>query len=70
MTKTDLHQLHDANFAWPAETSVDKTPVLPKNIAKNFMQTFLKKFGYGLTVAEGRRVLRKVHDTSSHFCPC
>jgi hypothetical protein len=37
MTKTGLRQLHDASFAWPTETSVDKISVLPKNIAKNFM---------------------------------
>lgn len=60
MTKSDLRQLRDANFAWTTETSVERIPVLPKNIAKNFMQTFFKKFGCVLIVAEGRRVLSKV----------
>jgi hypothetical protein len=37
LTKTDLRQLHDVNFSWPTEASVDKIPHLPKNITKNFM---------------------------------
>jgi hypothetical protein len=56
------------NFAWPIEASVEKIPILPKNIAKNFMQKFFKKFGYGFSVDEGRRVLRKVRDASYHLC--
>jgi hypothetical protein len=67
MTKTDLRQLRDVDFAWPTETSVEKIPILPKNIAKNIMKTFFKKFGYGLAITEGRRVLRKVRHTS-HIC--
>jgi hypothetical protein len=70
LTKSDLRQLCDVNFSWPIETSVERILVLPKNIAKNFMQTFFKKFGFGLTVAEGRHVLRKVHNIIpclSHF---
>jgi hypothetical protein len=42
---------------------VEKILVLPKNIAKNFMQTLFKKFGFGLTVAEGQHGLRKVRAT-------
>jgi hypothetical protein len=60
ITKSDLRQLCEANFSWPTEASVEKIHVLAKNTAKNFMQTFFKKFGFGLTVAEGHRVLRKV----------
>jgi hypothetical protein len=70
LQKSDLRQICDVNFSWPTETSVERIPVLPKNIAKNFMQTFFKKFGFGLTVAEGRHVLRKVHNIIpclSHF---
>ena len=61
VSKSDLCLLRDPNYSWPpAEMPVDQIPALPKNIAKNFMQNFFKKFGYSLTVAEGRRVLRKV----------
>jgi hypothetical protein len=41
LTKNDLRQVRDVNFSWPTEASLEKIPVLPKNIAKNFMQTFL-----------------------------
>jgi hypothetical protein len=36
VTKSDLRFLHDPNFAWPMDTSVDKIHSLLKNIAKNF----------------------------------
>jgi hypothetical protein len=48
---------------------VERIPALPKNIAKNFMQTFFKKFGFGLTFAEGQCVLRKVHTTIPCLSP-
>jgi hypothetical protein len=35
-------------------------PALPKNIAKNFMQTFYKKFGYSLAMDEGHHILHQV----------
>jgi hypothetical protein len=69
ITKCDLRQLCDVNFAWPTDTSVEKILVLPKNIAKNFMQNFFKKFGFGLTVAKGQRVLRKVRVTIPCISP-
>lgn len=55
------------NFAWTIEEFDKKIPVLPKNIAKNFMETFFKNFGYVSTVALGRCVLHKVRDTFSYF---
>jgi hypothetical protein len=42
------------DFGWPtdAELDVSKLPVLAKNLAKNFMNTFFVKRGSRLTLDE------------------
>jgi hypothetical protein len=54
ISKGDLHRLTKENFEWPsdAELEVGQLPVLPKNLAKNFMNTFFAQRGYQLTLDE------------------
>jgi hypothetical protein len=52
ISKSDLRCLTKDNYEWPADADLDVTqlPVLPKNLAKNFMNTFFTQRGYRLTL--------------------
>lgn len=44
ISKTQLHTLRSSSFGWPSEEAVrlENLPPLPKNIAKNFIESFFK----------------------------
>jgi hypothetical protein len=62
MSKSDLRRLTKDNYEWPADADLDVTqlPVLPKNLAKNFMNTFFTQRGYRLTLDEYARLSAQV----------
>jgi hypothetical protein len=70
ISKNVLLRLTKDNFEWPTDTDLDvaQLPVLPKNLAKNFMNTFFAQRGYRLTLDESIRLSAQVH--RSHFCSC
>jgi multidrug efflux pump subunit AcrA (membrane-fusion protein) len=63
ISKGDLRRLTKENFEWPtdADLGVGQLPVLPKNLAKNFMNTFFAQRGYQLTLDESARLSAQVH---------
>jgi hypothetical protein len=70
ISKSDLHRLTKDNFEWPADADLDvaQLPVLPKNLAKNFMNTFFAQRGYRLTLDEYARLSDQVRER--RFCSC
>jgi hypothetical protein len=70
ISKSDLRRLTKDNFEWPTDADLDvgQLPVLPKNLAKNFMNTFFAQRGYRLTLNEFVRLSAQVH--RSNFCSC
>jgi hypothetical protein len=62
ISKSDLRRLTKDNYEWPADAELDVTqlPVLPKNLAKNFMNTFFAQRGYRLTLDESARLSAQV----------
>jgi hypothetical protein len=70
ISKGDLRWLTKDNFEWPtdAELDVAQLPVLAKNLAKNFMNTFFAQRGFCLTFDESVRLSAQVR--RSHFCFC
>jgi hypothetical protein len=69
ISKSDLCRLTKDNFEWPTDADLDvgQLPVLPKNLAKNFMNTFFAQRGYRLTLDESARLSAQVH--RSYLCP-
>jgi hypothetical protein len=69
ISKGDLRRLTKDNFAWPSDADLDvsQLPVLPKNLAKNFMNTFFAQRGYQLTLDESARLSAQVR--RSYFLP-
>jgi hypothetical protein len=69
ISKSDLRRLTKENFEWPTDADLDvgQLPVLPKNLAKNFMNTFFAQRGYRLTLDESARL--SAHVRRSYFCP-
>jgi hypothetical protein len=69
ISKSDLRRLTKDNFEWPTDADLDvgQLPVLPKNLAKNFMNTFFAQRGYRLTLDESARLSAQVH--RSYLCP-
>lgn len=53
--KTQLRLLHDEKFEWPSEDAVrpESLHALSKNIAKNYVNTFINVRGYTLVRCEG-----------------
>jgi hypothetical protein len=70
ISKSDLRRLPKDNFEWPTDADLDvaQLPVLPKNLTKNFMNTFFAQCGYRLTLDESVRLSAQV--LRSHFCSC
>jgi hypothetical protein len=62
INKGDLRRLTKENFEWPSDADLDvgQLPVLPKNLAKNFMNTFFTQRGYQLTLDESARLSAQV----------
>jgi hypothetical protein len=69
ISKSDLRRLTKDNFEWPTDADLDvgQLPMLPKNLAKNFMNTFFAQRGYRLTLDESARLSAQVH--RSYLCP-
>jgi hypothetical protein len=57
ISKDDLWRMTKDDFGWPtdAELDVSELPVLVKNLAKNFMNTFFAERGSRLTLDESVR---------------
>jgi hypothetical protein len=70
ISKSDLRRLTKHNLEWPTNTDLDvaQLSVLPKNLAKNFMNTFFAQRGYRLTLDKSVRLSAQVR--RSHFCSC
>jgi hypothetical protein len=68
--KTQLCQLHEHTFMWPLEEDVlpEKLSPLPKNIAKNFIETFYKEKRVALVEQEKLWVKEQVRDPSFISC--
>jgi hypothetical protein len=67
ISKGDLRRLTKDNFEWStdAELDVAQLPMLAKNLAKNFMNTFFAQRGFRLTLDESVRLSAQV--CRSHF---
>jgi hypothetical protein len=75
VSKSDLRRMTKDDFVWPtdAELDVAQLPVLAKNLAKNFMNTFFAERGSRLTLAELVRLSAQVRRSSFYFysnTPC
>jgi hypothetical protein len=70
VSKSDLQRLTKDDYQWPTDAELDVTqlPVLAKNLAKNFMNTFFTKRGSRLTLDESARLSAQVHRSSFYFC--
>jgi hypothetical protein len=70
ISKSNLRRLTKDNFEWPTDADLDvaQLPVLPKNLTKNFMNTFFAQRGYRLTLDESIRLSAQVR--RSHFYSC
>ena len=63
LTKAGLRTLRHRSFEWPVQP--EALPALPKNIAKNFTETFFRVKGRGLVEMEAARMKEKVRFLSS-----
>jgi hypothetical protein len=70
ISKSDLRRLTKDNFKWPTDAEIDvaQLPVLAKNLAKNFMNTFFVERGSRLTLDESVRLSAQVRRSNLHFC--
>jgi hypothetical protein len=70
ISKSDLRRLKKHNFEWPtdAELDVAQLPVLAKNLAKNFMNTFFAECGSRLMLDELVRLSAQVRQSNLYFC--
>jgi hypothetical protein len=50
------------------ELDVAQLPVLAKNLAKNFMNTFFTERGSCLTLDDSARLIAQVHRSSFYLC--
>jgi hypothetical protein len=69
ISKGDLWRLTKDDFGWPtdAELDVAKLPMLAKNLAKNFMNTFFAERGSRLILDEYVHLSAQVHRNDFHF---
>jgi hypothetical protein len=69
VSKSDLLRLTKDNYRWPsdAELNVSKLPLLAKNLAKNFMNTFFAERGSRLTLDESVRLSAQVRRSDLYF---
>jgi hypothetical protein len=68
ISRSDLRRLTKDNYEWPTDGDLDVTqiPVLPKNLAKNFMNTVFTRRGYHLTLDESARLSAQVRRSPSY----
>jgi hypothetical protein len=69
VSKNDFRRLTKDDYGWPADAELDMTrlPVLAKNLAKNFMNTFFAERGSRLTLDESVRLSAQVHQNYFYF---
>jgi hypothetical protein len=69
ISKGDLRRLKKDNFEWPTDVDLDvaQLPVLAKNLAKNFMNTFFAQRGSRLTLDELVRLSAQVRRSYFYF---
>jgi hypothetical protein len=69
ISKNDLQRLTKDDHRWPSDAELDVTrlPVLAKNLAKNFMNTFFAERGSRLTLDESARLSAQVRRSSFYF---
>jgi hypothetical protein len=69
VSKSDLRRLTKDNYEWPADAELDmaQLPVLAKNLAKNFMNTFFAERGSHLTLDESVHLSAQVRRSSFYF---
>jgi hypothetical protein len=70
ISKSDLPCLTKDDFGWPSEAELDvsKLPVLAKNLAKNFMNTFFTKHGSRLTLDASVLLSTQVRRSDLYSC--
>jgi hypothetical protein len=70
VSKNDLRRLTKDDYGWPADAELDvaRLPVLAKNLAKNFMNTFFAERGSCLTLDESVHLSAQVRRNSFYFC--
>jgi hypothetical protein len=70
VSKDDLRRLTKDDYGWPADAELDVTrlPVLAKNLAKNFMNTFFAERGSCLTLDESVRLSAQIRQNDFYFC--
>jgi hypothetical protein len=69
ISKGERRRLTKDNFEWPtnAELDVAQLPVLAKNLAKNFMNTFFAQRGFFLTLDESVCLSAQVRRSLFYF---
>jgi hypothetical protein len=69
ISKGDLRRLMKDNFEWLTDPELDvaQLPMLTKNLAKNFMNTFVAQRGFRLTLDESVRLSAQVHRSHLYF---
>jgi hypothetical protein len=70
VSKSDIRRLTKDDYGWPShvELDVSKFPVLAKNLAKNFMNTFFAERGSHLTLDESVHHSAQVRRSDLPFC--
>jgi hypothetical protein len=70
VSKSDLRRLKKDDYGWPTDTELDvaQLPVLAKNLAKNFINTFFAERGSRLTLDELVHLSAQVRLSSFYFC--
>jgi hypothetical protein len=70
VSKNDLRRLTKDDYGWPADAELDAAhlPVLAKNLAKNFMNTFFVERGSRLILDESVRLSAQVRRNNFYFC--
>jgi hypothetical protein len=70
ISKSNLRRLTKDNFEWPTDAELDvvQLPVLAKNLARNFMNTFFAERGSRLTLDESVRLSAQVRQSNLYFC--
>jgi hypothetical protein len=70
ISKSDLRRLRKDNFEWPTDAKLDvaQLPMLAKNLAKNFMNTFFAERGSRLTLDESVLLSAQVRRSNLYSC--
>jgi hypothetical protein len=70
VSKSDIRRLTKDDYRWPSDVELDvsKLPVLAKNLAKIFMNTFFVERGSRVTLDESVRLSAQVRRSDLRFC--